>query len=260
MALGGIGAFLTQHIGPVPMWAIVGVGGVGIAIFAPKLLSKLNIGGSSDASTSTPPPTPGGSPTAPYGPSPSPTYPPNPTTPPTPTTKPVTSPLRPMPSSPGSGQANPRRFPFFGRAPAQPVGPAGGPGGPLESPGPLGPPSTKPMTPPRSPAEPVPPGITPTPTGRPIELEHPGGPNQPIEGGNPVRLPPAGRPSGQPIPVGKPPQYVHPMAWPGNGSTLSELAAMHGVTLQRLEDLNGWIYKDRGTWNAIYPGDEIRIS
>lgn len=243
MALGGIGAFLTQRIGPVPMWVIVGAGGVGVAFFAPKLLSKFGGSNASASPTDTGAPTNGGTSGGSSGGN----------------TNPPTPPPSPAPPAKPRGPAQPVARPVgpLRKMPPQPVGFE--PGGPIEPTGPSGPaqPVAHPPTrepsgggsgfhrmPPQPAPEPTPPGETPTGGRLPPEPVHPA----------------AGRPKLPPQPVEKPPQYIHPMAWPANGSTLSEIAALHGITLQRLEDLNGWIYKDRGTWNAIYPGDEIRIS
>ena len=42
-------SILGDHVGPVPVWLIVGVGAIGVAVFAPKLLSRFS-GGSATTS------------------------------------------------------------------------------------------------------------------------------------------------------------------------------------------------------------------
>jgi len=57
-----------------------------------------------------------------------------------------------------------------------------------------------------------------------------------------------------------PERVVSPTAWPSQTSTLAGIAQRYGVTTQRLQQLNPWIYQQRGTWNTIYMSDKIRIA
>lgn len=82
----------------------------------------------------------------------------------------------------------------------------------------------------------------------------PGPPPKPIlNPGPPVRLPGPIRP----IPAQR---TVHPQPWPGAQSTLSGIASANGISLGQLENLNQWIFQQRGTWNLIYPSDNIRVA
>lgn len=83
----------------------------------------------------------------------------------------------------------------------------------------------------------------------------------PAPGSNPTPTP---TPTPAPIPNQPPPtasaKYVHPAASPALTSDLSGIAAANHESLQQLESLNAWIYRQRGTWNLVYPSDNIRVA
>ena len=85
----------------------------------------------------------------------------------------------------------------------------------------------------------------------------------PAPGSTPPPNPPPPNPPPNPPPPNPPPtpqKFVHPQAWPNPQGSLSGIAAANGISLQRIEQLNPWIFQQRGTWNLIYTSDNIRVA
>lgn len=94
--------------------------------------------------------------------------------------------------------------------------------------------------------EPIP--VNPTPS-QPTQPTQPTGSKPPTSGPipAPVQLHPLA------------PRSVHPAPWPAATSTLSGIAKANGDSLQQVETLNPWIYRQRHSWNLIYPSDSIEV-
>lgn len=269
-----VGSLFSAKIGPVPVWMIVGAGGIGLALFAPKLLSKFTGGGNSAQGGPTDNTgTPGVSNNLPDTIDPITGIPyaveeaidPNTglpvymdlyygtgiSTPPSPNPTPTPPPAAPFPqpggTGAGSGSVPPGGVPP-GIPPAAPFGQGvagagvSGPpvaGGVVSQTGVVMSPGNGPGVPPAAPfgqggATPVPP-VSPYP-----------------QGGGATPVPPA-----SPYPQGR---VVNPLPWPSPQSTLSGIASAQGIPLSRLEQLNGWILQQRGSYNLIYPTDKIRVA
>lgn len=67
-------------------------------------------------------------------------------------------------------------------------------------------------------------------------------------------IPPA--PASTPTPAG---QFVVVTPWPSQNSTLWGIGQSSGVGLGQIESLNPWIFQQRGTWDLVYSGDQIRV-
>lgn len=255
---------LGSKIGGVPTWILVVGGGVALALFAPKLLSKFTGGGSSAQGGPTDNTgTPGVSNNLPDTIDPitgipyaveeaidpntglpvymtlynggSITQAPNPNPIPTPASNPSPPPASPLPQQgAGSGVVSP----------GQPVSPSV-PGAVPFAPGRTGS-STTGTVPGASPLPQMPQRPTAPPSGVPPAAPLP----QPGRGPRP--------PGASPYPQGG--RFVHPLPWPASQSTLSGIATAHGVPLARLEQLNPWIAQERGSYNLIYATDNIRIA
>jgi hypothetical protein len=76
----------------------------------------------------------------------------------------------------------------------------------------------------------------------------------------PAPAPPAPPPAATiapPAPAPPAPRYVTVTRWPSVDSTLSGIAASHGISLARIEQLNPQYSKN---WNLLYTGESVRIS
>jgi hypothetical protein len=62
--------------------------------------------------------------------------------------------------------------------------------------------------------------------------------------------------SSAPTPAG---QFTTVTPWPSQNSTLWGIAQASGVSLAQVESLNPWIHQQRGTWDLIYSGENIRV-
>lgn len=99
------------------------------------------------------------------------------------------------------------------------------------------PPVTPIQLPPNTPVD-IPPTRLPSqPTSNPVIV--------PI---NPVPVPPL------PVPLA---EYVTVTTWPHPGSSLWSIALEHGISLNKIEQLNP---QYSGNWNLIHPGDRVRVA
>lgn len=76
----------------------------------------------------------------------------------------------------------------------------------------------------------------------------------------PVPTKPPVSPGGNPTGPPRHPLTFTVQRWPNKGSTLSGIAQLSGISLQRIEQLNPVSSLPSHNYNLIYPGEQIRIA